>query len=144
MHPLPHRYRVSARAAGAEPVTLESAGLASIASDGPKEFDGPGDLWSPETLLCGAVADCYLLSFRAVAGAARLSWTRIAVEVEGTLDRIDRSMQFTAFVLNVHLVVPPGADPERAHKLLEKAEQICLVSASLKAVVTLQIEVHIE
>lgn len=144
MHPLPHRYRVSAQALGIEPVALESPGLAAIASDGPKEFDGRGDLWSPETLLCAAVADCYVLSFRAVAAAARFAWTRVTAQVDGTLDRVDRNMQFTAFSLQASLLVPVGADLERARKLLEKAEQICLISNSLKAPVTLHIEVQTE
>ena len=40
----------------------------------PPEFDGPGGLWSPENLLCAAVADCFILTFRAIASFSRLSW----------------------------------------------------------------------
>jgi organic hydroperoxide reductase OsmC/OhrA len=36
--------------------------------------------------------------------------------------------------------LPPGADQDRARKLLEKAEQVCLISSSLKASKHLEIE----
>jgi organic hydroperoxide reductase OsmC/OhrA len=35
----------------------------------PEEFGGPGDAWSPELLLLGAVESCFLFTFRAVAHA---------------------------------------------------------------------------
>jgi organic hydroperoxide reductase OsmC/OhrA len=69
MHPFPHIYKVSAIPVTAGEVTLESTGLESIISQPPAEFGGPGDQWSPETLLAAAVADCFFLSFRAIANA---------------------------------------------------------------------------
>jgi organic hydroperoxide reductase OsmC/OhrA len=38
--------------------------------------------------------------------------------------------------------VPPGADVERAKKLLEKAEHTCLVANSLNSERHLTVEVH--
>lgn len=141
MHPFPHLYNVHAAATPAGAVTLAAAGLADIPSNGPREFDGPGDLWSPETLLTAALADCFVLSFRAVATASKFSWTSLECHAEGTLDRIERVTQFTRFVLSVKLSAPAGTDPERAHKLLEKAEQVCLISSSLKATRELRVEI---
>jgi organic hydroperoxide reductase OsmC/OhrA len=141
MHPFPHLYHVQSAATPGGPVTLSSAGLANLPSDGPKEFDGPGDLWSPETLLTGALADCFVLSFRAVANASKFSWTALECRVEGKLDRIERVTQFTSFTVHAKLTVPAGADVDRAHKLLEKAEQVCLISASLKAEKHLNVEI---
>jgi organic hydroperoxide reductase OsmC/OhrA len=132
MHPFPHRYTVSAHCATSGTVTLRSPGLADLASAPPAEFDGPGDQWSPETLLCAAVADCFNLSFRAVATASKFSWESLECEVVGTLDRIERVSQFIRFDLRATLHVPPGTDPARARQLLEKAKQVCLISNSLK------------
>jgi uncharacterized OsmC-like protein len=53
--------------------------------------------------------------------------------VTGTLDRVDRITQFTAFAVHATLDVPMGVDPERARRALEKAEQNCLIANSLKA-----------
>jgi organic hydroperoxide reductase OsmC/OhrA len=143
VHPFPHRYTVRASAAPAGAVALDSTGLPSLPSDGPAEFDGPGTLWSPETLLTAALADCFVLSFRAVAAASRFEWRSLHCETEGTLDRVERVTQFTAFRLRARLELPAGADEARARRLLEKAEQVCLISASLKAPRRLEAEIAI-
>jgi len=143
MQDFPHRYSVAALARVEGEVTLESAGLAGLASAPPSEFGGPGDRWSPETLLVAAVADCFVLSFRAVARASKLDWVSLRCEVEGTLNRVERVTQFTAFIVRASLQVPPGTDPDRARGLLEKAEKICLISNSLKAAPHLEAKVEI-
>ena len=89
----------------------------------------------------GAVADCIVLSFRAVARASRFEWDRLVCEATGTLDRVGRSMQFTHVAIRATLDVPAGADEERARLLLQKAERTCLVSNSLKAESTLEARV---
>ena len=144
MHPFPQLYHESASAHPGGAVALASPGVVSIASDAPKEFDGPGDKWSPETLLTAALADCFVLSFRAVATASKLPWVALQCGVEATLDRIERVTQFTSFLVNARLTVPPGTDIARARKLLEKSEQVCLISASLKGARHLQAEVVVE
>jgi len=99
----------------------------------PKEFDGPGDLWSPETLLVAAMADCYILTFRAIARASRLTWLRIDCQSDGILDRVDNVTRFTRFDIQATLTVPAGTDVNKAERILEKAEAVCLVSSSLNA-----------
>jgi organic hydroperoxide reductase OsmC/OhrA len=133
MHPYPHQYTVHVNAEPAGDVPLNSAGLPALATAPPAEFDGPGDRWSPETLLCAAVADCFVLSFRAVARASKLEWTALDARVEGKLDRVDGRTFFTEFVVHATLRVPTGTDQDRANKLMAKAEHVCLVSNSLVA-----------
>ena len=70
MQPFPHHYAVVAKAETQSDVALEGERLPPIASAPPTEFGGPGDRWSPETLLVAAVADCFILTFRAIAGAS--------------------------------------------------------------------------
>lgn len=70
MEEYPHHYRVAASTGSEGDVNLTSSELDPILSAPPAEFDGPGDLWSPETLLVAAVADCFILSFK-------LSWVAI-------------------------------------------------------------------
>jgi organic hydroperoxide reductase OsmC/OhrA len=141
MHPFPHLYKVSAVANPTGAVALDAPELPTLQSEGPKEFDGPGDKWSPETLLTAALVDCFVLSFRAVANASKFSWSRLECHAEGTLDRIERVSQFTHFLVRAKLTVPVGTDVERAKKLLEKSEQVCLISASLKGEKHLELEV---
>src|SRR5947207_6979951 len=82
--PFPHVYTVNASATPDSDVELTAARLPFLHSAPPAEFGGPGDRWSPETLLTAAVGDCFLLTFRAVARAAKLPWTALECAVSGT------------------------------------------------------------
>ena len=141
MHPLPHRYVVNASVRPVGDVPLSKDGVRVIESAPPKEFDGPGNQWSPEGLLTAAVADCFVLSFRAIATASKCAWVSLEARTEGTLDRIDGKMRFTRFDTHAKLQVPEGGDIERAKKLLEKAELTCLVANSLTSERHLTVEV---
>lgn len=143
MQDFPHRYSVAAVANVEGDVALESERLPSLSSAPPSEFGGPGDRWSPETLLVAAVADCFVLTFRAMAGMSRLPWTSLECAVMGTVDRVDRVTQFTAFVVRAALRVPAGTNEDQAQRLLAKAKQSCLITSSLKAESHLEAEVEV-
>jgi organic hydroperoxide reductase OsmC/OhrA len=143
MQDLPHQYPVSAAAKSSGNVVLSSDGAADLESAPPAEFGGPGDQWSPESLLVAAVADCFVLSFRAIARASRLEWDSLRCSVDGTLDKVDRVVQFTGFAISATLHVPAGTDEGKAQRLLEKAEHACLITNSLKAGSHLEITVHV-
>jgi organic hydroperoxide reductase OsmC/OhrA len=144
MTDFPHHYRANATAKPDGDVLLESSNLPQLHSASPEEFGGPGGRWSPETLLVAAVADCFVLTFRAIARVAKLSWLSLTCEVSGTLDRVERVTSFTSFSLRVTLDVPAGTNVESATQLLARAEHACLISASLKAPVAFEpvVRVH--
>lgn len=143
MENLPHHYAVTATASTEGTVDLTSRGLVPIASAPPAEFGGPGDQWSPETLLVAAIADCFILTFKAIARASKMEWDSISCDVEGTLDRVNSVTQFTRFRLQVVLDAPFGTDEQRALRLLEKSEQGCLITNSLTSETHLDAEVRI-
>jgi organic hydroperoxide reductase OsmC/OhrA len=91
--------------------------------------------------LCASVADCFILTFRAVSRAARLEWQRIECRVEGTLDRIERASQFTHFTTFATLAVPAATDLAKAREMLERAEHGCLIANSLRGLRTLEAQV---
>ena len=144
MQAFPHHYSVSASAHRIGDVAVEGEDLPAIQSAPPVAFGGPGDRWSPETLLVAAVADCFVLTFRAIAEASHLPWISLTCEAEGTLDRIERVTQFTEVKIRARLQLPAGADEEQAQRLLTKAEQNCLVTNSLKATAHLDAVVDVE
>ena len=141
MQDLPHRYVASASASAEGVVEIASPQLEPLDTAPPAEFGGPGDLWSPETLLVASVANCLILTFRAIARASKLDWSSLECHVDGELDRVDRVTQFTAFDVKARLAVPKGIDHGKANRLLEKAERGCLITNSLKAETHLQAEV---
>ena len=144
MQAFPHIYRVAGTTANEGAVTLTSAGLPALQSWPPAEFGGPGDAWSPETLLVGAIADCFLLSFRAIARAGGLAWTSIRCNVDATLDRVGGVTRFTHYRLSVDLQVPSGTEAEAAQKALHKAKKTCLISNSLLADCEINAVVQVE
>ena len=143
MQEFPHHYKTTASASNDSPIELTSPGLEALESAGPAEFGGPGDLWSPETLLSAAIADCFVLSFRAVARAAKLEWLNITCDVDAVLDKVERVTQFTEFHQTVVLEVPAGTDEAKAMRMLEKAEHVCLITNSLTGTVHLNATVRV-
>ena len=133
MQNLPHHYNVSAAADPESAVQLTSTGLPDLESAAPAEFGGPGDQWSPESLLVASVADCFVLSFKAIARASKFSWISLTCSVEGTLDKVERATQFTTFDLRASLTIPADMNEEMALRLLDKAEHLCLITNSLTA-----------
>lgn len=133
MHPLPHAYHAQAHAAASGSVLVGAAHLPDIETDAPPEFGGPQGCWSPETLLVASIANCYVLSFRAVARASKLEWQSLGVSVEGRLEREDGVTRFTRFTLAPRLVLPAGSSQTLAAGVLKKAKTVCLVTNSLTA-----------
>ena len=141
MQDFPHHYQVTAAAGTEGDVDLSAQGVSTIASAPPTEFGGPGDKWSPESLLVAAVADCFVLSFRAIARASRFEWDSLQCSVNGVLDKVERQTRFTAFEVNAQLIVPEGTDVAKAERLLHKAENVCLITNSLIADTHLETDV---
>lgn len=141
MHPYPHQYHVSARGNPAGAVTVMSPQLPDIETAPPPEFDGPGGVWSPESLLCAAVADCFILTFRAVCRAAKFEWLSLECRVQGTLERVEGKSLFTKFTTFASLTVLAGSDVEKARAHLERAEHSCLIANSLVGARALEVEI---
>jgi len=123
------------------------AGTRAVSSSVAKvwpQFGGPEGVWSPETMLSATVANCFVLSFRAIARASKFEWTSLECDVDGVLERPERSTFFTAFNIHAVLHVPDGSRTELAQRLLEKSEKICLITASLKAEITLTTNIQVD
>ncbi len=133
MEPFPHHYAVTGTATSDSNVSLKATDLPEIVTAPPAEFGGPGDKWSPEALLVAAIADCFILSFRAIARASKLDWLDLECSASGTLDRVERVTRFTAITVQAKLTIPADTDQDKAEKLLQKAEHSCLITNSLIA-----------
>jgi len=141
MKTYPHTYRVSAQGSAIGAVPVVSQGLPAIETEPPPEFDGPGGVWSPETLLVAAIADCFILTFRGVSRASHFTWEKLEAQVDGMLERVSGSTQFTRYTTRATLTVKAGTDHAKARELLERAEKICLVANSLRGERMLEVQV---
>lgn len=138
MQELPHRYSLDAAASHNGALTLESPGLPPLENAAPAEFGGPGDRWSPETMIAGALAGCFILSFRAIARASSVAWVRIECPTEALLERRDGVTQFTEFTLRPRVEVPAGVEREKVLRVIRKTERGCLIANSLRAAITVE------
>lgn len=144
MQGYPHLYVASASAGTEGKVIVTGEGLPDLETASPPQFDGPLGVWSPETLFSATVADCFILTFRAIAKASRFEWNSLECRAEGVLERPEKTTFFTTFNVHAVLHAPAGTKVELAEKLLEKAEHLCLITASLKSEVFLTTEILID
>lgn len=123
--------RVSARAPGKAPIEVTP----------PPEFRGTDpSTWSPEDLFVAAAASCLTVTFTGLAERAGLAYTSLRVDADGVAGRrADGRFGFTRLALRLEVETDP-ADGERARELAQKAEDSCLVSASLDLPVETVIE----
>jgi organic hydroperoxide reductase OsmC/OhrA len=141
MQPFPHHYDAHLAGGPTGYVRLSTAGLPDLSAAAPKDFDGPGDAWSPEHLLLAAVETCFMLTLRSIAGMSKVQFSALDVDIAGTVDRVDGVTRFTEIVLRPRMTVVPGTDHGRALRVMEKSEKACLVSASLSTPIRLEPEI---
>lgn len=142
MQPLPHNYVVTAKARQQGNIALSHTGAPELQTNAPPNFGGPEGLWSPEDLFVAAVADCFILTFRAISRLSKLEWSALDCSADGVLDKEGTQMLFTGIHLKATLTVPEGVDVAKAERLLHRAEQGCLITNSLKCPTTLDITVE--
>ena len=133
METFPHHYVSTASGNSLGTVVTESRQCPPLYVAEPEEFDGTGEQWSPEQMFVAIVADCLILTFRAIAKASRFDWQDLTCNAEGKLDRIDGVNRFTHIDLHVTLTLNSDADEQKGLRLLTKAENQCLIKNSISA-----------
>ena len=133
MQTFPHEYIASAQGKASDYVIAQSGNLAPIHIAEPKEFDGSGIYWSPEQLFVATVANCLILTFRAIANASNFQFLNLKCDATGMLDRIENSNRFTEINIDVVLHLQSKDDLKKGQRLLEKAENQCLIKNSITA-----------
>jgi len=133
------------------PVTVEWAGERRVSAqvDGketirvapPTVFRGTDpSTWSPEDFLVGAAASCLAVTFTGLAARAGVLYTGLRVEADGVCGtRDDGHFGFTRLMLR--LVIESDANEAELRELGARAEDNCLVSASLDLPVEAVVEV---
>jgi uncharacterized OsmC-like protein len=139
----PHHYVINADARADGPVSVSGKGLETLSTTAPPQFGGPEGYWSPETMLVASVANCFILTFRAIAQASRIEWNSLDCSVDGILDRVERKMCFTEYRIEAKLHLPAGSDETKSRRILDKAVANCLITNSLNGVKNLDATVVI-
>jgi organic hydroperoxide reductase OsmC/OhrA len=126
---------------GGREVAVRVEGKDDIAIGPPPVFRGTDPtIWSPEDFLVGAAASCLAVTFTGLAARAGLEYTGLRVEADGVCGtRDDGHFGFTRLLLR--LEIESDAGESELQEVAERAEQQCLVSASLDLPVETQISI---
>jgi organic hydroperoxide reductase OsmC/OhrA len=125
--------RVAAHVEGKQPIEITP----------PPVFRGTdASTWSPEDFFVAAAASCLGVTFTGLAARAGLAYASLAVDGDGVAGRReDGRFGFTRLLLRIVVETDP-ADEQLARELAQKAEDTCLVSASLDLPVETVIDVR--
>jgi peroxiredoxin-like protein len=108
----------------------------------PPEFPkGIPGVWSPEHLFTASVSSCLMTTFLAIAEKSRLAFSSFTCGSRGKLEQREGKFVMSEIQLFPVVTVADEKDRERALRVLEKAEANCLISHSIKSVITLTPEV---
>ncbi|WP_077330364.1 OsmC family protein [Virgibacillus siamensis] len=112
----------------------------------PPEMDGPGVGTNPDEMLLGAAATCYLITLAAMIERARLPLKEMSLDSAGIVDVTDGVITYKRIIHKPHVALQD--DAERKHyrmleKLVDKAEESCMISRALKGNVSVEVEADI-
>lgn len=108
----------------------------------PPEFPkGVPGIWSPEHLYTAAVLSCFMTTFLAVAEHSSLEFEDFDCTADGVLEKVERKFLMTEVHLRARLKITDPSKKERAERILQKSEAVCLISNSINSKVTLTTEI---
>ncbi len=100
----------------------------------PPQFpSGMAGVWSPEHLFTAAVNSCLMTTFLSVAENSKLAYRAFSSSAIGKLEMVDGRYQMSTITLRPLLIIDTEEDRAKADKVLQKAEQNCLISNSVKS-----------
>lgn len=102
----------------------------------------PG-IWSPEHLFTAAVSSCFMTTFLSIAESSKLEFKSFHCNSSGKLDQLDGKLQMTEVHLEPVLIIAKEEDREKALRVLSKTEANCLITNSIKSIVTVKPTVEV-
>lgn len=134
-----HTYNTSVEWTKQRKGALSSPSLPTIEVATPPQFPGGHEgIWSPEHLYTAAAEVCLMTTFLAIAEKAKLDFKSYKSEAVGTLEKVEKGFLMTSILIKPTVVIGEESRKEEVVKLFEKAEKHCLISNSMKAVVTVE------
>ncbi|MRH44028.1 SACOL1771 family peroxiredoxin [Aquibacillus halophilus] len=112
----------------------------------PPEMDGPGVGTNPDEMLLGAASTCYIITLAAMIERAALPLKSLALESIGMVDVTKGVFTYQKIVHRPTVELKHTASDEELTKikrLVEKAEQSCMISRAIKGNVELELQAEV-
>ncbi|MEF3329980.1 MULTISPECIES: OsmC family protein [Oceanobacillus] len=109
----------------------------------PPEMDGPGIGTNPDEMLLGAAATCYIISLAAMLERAEVPVNTMSITSEGMVDVTNGIFTYEKIIHRPHVTLKKEAAEQQirlTNKLIEKAEESCMISRAIKGNVQLGLE----
>jgi peroxiredoxin-like protein len=117
-------------------LNIDSENCIEVAT--PPEFPkGIPGVWSPEHLFTAAVSSCLMTTFLSIADNSKLVFTSFTCRSKGKLEQVDGKFVMSEIILEPTITITMEKDRERAERVLQKSEALCLISNSIKSKVTM-------
>jgi organic hydroperoxide reductase OsmC/OhrA len=137
------QYRIKAWwSAGRTGIAQTDSAPNAIHFTAPPQFGGLEGRWTPEDLLLTAVASCYTTTFRVLAEYSKFEYADLEVQVGARARKSDSGYHFSEIVTRPNLTLNSEEAKDCANRLLEKAQELCLVARALS--VPHRFEPHIQ
>jgi organic hydroperoxide reductase OsmC/OhrA len=136
-----HDYHVKVRATDLKTGLLEAPvdDLPELAVSSPPEFGGPEHVWSPEHLFVAAIASCLMTTFQSIAANSGVEVLEYTDHSVGHLQRGARGLySMDRVTLRPTVLISAESNVDRAIRLLDKAEKVCLIGRSVRSEMVLE------
>lgn len=110
----------------------------------PPEFPGGMEgIWSPEHLFVASVSSCFMTTFLAIAEMSKLDFDDLKVSATGLMDKPDGKYEITEIEIRASLHISDENKKDKAERILQKAEENCLITRSIRSTVQLTTDISI-
>ncbi|HLQ94907.1 MAG TPA: OsmC family protein [Pseudogracilibacillus sp.] len=113
----------------------------------PREMDGPGVGTNPDEMLLGAAATCYVITLAAMIERAELPLQEMSLQSEGIVDVTNGVFTYKKIIHRPEVQLTQEAtekDGKLLRRLVERAEDNCMISRAIKGNVEVEVEAEIQ
>lgn len=111
----------------------------------PPEFPkGIPGIWSPEHLFTASVSSCFMTTFLAIAENSKLDFISFKCKATGKLEKEDGKFMMTEIILEPTVTLVDEKNREKAERVLQKSEEACLITNSIKSKVIMHARVNVD
>jgi organic hydroperoxide reductase OsmC/OhrA len=140
-----HYYNVRIKWDEGRTGTLSAETLPDIKVATPPEFSkGVAGIWSPEHLFVSSAAICLMTTFLSIAENSSLPFSSFKCSAEGKLEKVDGILMISEIVLKPEVIIPEEKYFEKAGRIIEKSEKMCLISNSMKTKIILSPDIKVK
>lgn len=140
----PFSYETNVKWVEGKAGVIAGPGVPPVSFGAPAEFGGKGQTWTPEHFYLAAAEACLMNTFLSVAEASGLAIESYESGARAKLEWLEGSgFRMTQIEITPKIRVAAEAGVEKAARLIQKAEKLCLVSRSMTATVTISPQIEL-